>query len=109
MDEGGVPLEVVIMQGVSHPNIVQLLDYKLQLKDSGCQPRLWLVLEYCHGGTLAVRAHLLSLRVVRLLLFSDVSACSILYSVRMGFSLVRQLHLSHPQLALLADEAAAEN
>ena len=55
MEEDGLPLEVIVMQGISHPNIVQLRDYKLHLTGPGCQPRLWLVLEYCQGGTLAVR------------------------------------------------------
>lgn len=52
LDDQGRPMEAVINGSSDHPNVVRLLDYKVVA--SGCK-RLWLLLEYCDRGTLAVR------------------------------------------------------
>lgn len=51
LDATGNPLEVLTMQATNHPNVLKLLDYKMT---SGAAKRLWLLLEYCERGNLAV-------------------------------------------------------
>ena len=52
--EDGKPLEALLMQAADHPNVLRLLDYKLT-ENLAKQKRLWLILDYCDGGSLAVR------------------------------------------------------
>ena len=47
------PLECLALEAVSHPNIVKLYDWKQAVNSKG-QQRLWLIMEFCNGGSLAV-------------------------------------------------------
>ena len=51
--EADLPLEPVLMQAVEHPNVLKLFEYKV-VRSQKQQERLWLVLEFCNQGTLAV-------------------------------------------------------
>lgn len=51
--EDNEPLEAVVMQAVNHPNVLRLFDYKTARTSKG-EERLWLLLEFCDTGTLAV-------------------------------------------------------
>lgn len=49
----GVPGEAVFMESVKHHNLVHLLQWKIT-KNSKQERRLWLVMELCSGGSIAV-------------------------------------------------------
>ena len=51
--EDDLPLEPLLMQAVEHPNVLKLFEYKVA-RGQMQQEKLWLVLEFCNKGTLAV-------------------------------------------------------
>ena len=54
LSEGNVPLEALLLEGLSHPCVVGYRTWKMASTTAG-QQRLWIVMDFCNRGTLAVR------------------------------------------------------
>ena len=52
--EGNVPLEALVLEGLSHSSVVGQRTWKMATTAAG-QQRLWIVMDFCNRGTLAVR------------------------------------------------------
>ena len=56
LQTGNNPSEPVLMQAVSHPNLLKVFEWKLA-ENARKEERLWLILELCDGGDIAVGQH----------------------------------------------------